>query len=64
LTIVRPSLDASKVNFLSAQIWSASASGKPDDSSRRENNPRCGLWLDQLPLGISRKRMSVLAMVP
>ena len=29
-----------------------------------KNNPRCGLWLDQLSLGISRKRMSVLAMVP
>src|SRR6476660_2478707 len=29
-----------------------------------KNNPRCVLWLDQLSLGISRKRMSVLAIVP
>jgi len=25
---------------------------------------QCDLWFDQLSLGISRKRMSVLAMVP
>ena len=29
-----------------------------------KNTPRSGLWLDQLSLGISRKRMSVLAIVP
>jgi hypothetical protein len=32
--------------------------------SCRQNPPGCGLWLDQLSLGFSRKRMSVLAMVP
>jgi len=37
---------------------------KPGNFSCREKQPRCGLWSDQLSLGINRKRMSVLAMVP
>ena len=36
--------------------------GFPDINLRR--SPRRGLWIDQLSFGISRKRMSGLAMVP
>jgi len=37
---------------------------KPSNFSGSRKYPRCSLWLDQLSLGISRKRMSVLATVP
>ena len=36
----------------------------PVTSQVAKTPPECSLWLDQLSLGISRKRMSVLAMVP
>src|ERR1700677_4529746 len=44
----------------------ASDSGTKDPSLTSTKMPcsRRGLWLDQLPLGISRKRMSLLAIAP
>jgi hypothetical protein len=52
------------VNCLGAHIWSASASGKPGNFLCREKQPVARSLLDQLSLGISRKRMFVLAMLP